>query len=338
MLSLPRPVSGGSLVELRQFINVSDEHYPLVLAWLIAALRPTGPYPILCLHGEQGSGKSSQARMLRSLIDPNIAPLRSEPKDARDLMIAANNGWVLGLDNLSYIKPELSDALCRLSTGGGFSTRMLFENDEEMIFDAMRPMIITGIEEIATRGDLIDRSLLAQSADNPRRPAATRSELLSEFDAVRPRVFRTCWMPLPVLSEISLVHKVRPPPRMADFALGAPRPSRARAIRWRLLTTYQHLKPPTKRCSNRRPSSSTSSNESKAVDFPANQGNCWMGSNAWADGHREKNAGILAEDPEVVIWNAQKVAPNLRQSGIDVDFDRTSKPQVDDHHQNKPGN
>ena len=38
-------------------------------------------------------------------------------------MIAANNGWVVALDNISYLPPWLSDALCRLSTGGGFATR-----------------------------------------------------------------------------------------------------------------------------------------------------------------------------------------------------------------------
>jgi hypothetical protein len=48
----------------------------------------------------------------------------------------------VALDNLSDIKPWLSDCLCRLSTGGGFSTRTLFENDEETIFNATRPVIL----------------------------------------------------------------------------------------------------------------------------------------------------------------------------------------------------
>jgi len=37
-----------------------------------------GPYPVLCLAGEQGTGKSTLARLVRSLIDPASAPLRSE--------------------------------------------------------------------------------------------------------------------------------------------------------------------------------------------------------------------------------------------------------------------
>ena len=120
MLPLPTPESGGSLRELRTFLNVEDSTWPLVVAWLVAALRPRGPYPVLALFGEQGSAKSTTGRLLRDLVDPNSAPLRAEPRDGRDLMIGANNSWCLAYDNLSHIPPWLSDALCRLSTGGGF--------------------------------------------------------------------------------------------------------------------------------------------------------------------------------------------------------------------------
>jgi hypothetical protein len=94
--------------------------------------------------------KSTAARVLRGLVDPNGAPLRCEPREPRDLMIAANNGWTIALDNVSHLWGWLSDALCRLSTGGGFATRTLYGNDEETIFDAQRPVILTGIEEVAS--------------------------------------------------------------------------------------------------------------------------------------------------------------------------------------------
>src|SRR5262249_40554732 len=118
MLALPSPQAGGRLEELRQFVNVaSEEDWCLLVAWLIQALRPSGPYPILCHHGEQGSAKSTSARVVRSLVDPNSAPLRSTPRDERDLIIAASNGWVVAYDNLSHMSDWLSDALCRLATG-----------------------------------------------------------------------------------------------------------------------------------------------------------------------------------------------------------------------------
>src|SRR5689334_19407197 len=86
--------------------------------------------------------------------------LRCEPKEARDLMIACTNSWVLALDNLSGLPIWLSDSLCRLATGGGFATRSLYTDDEETHFDAMRPIILNGIDDIATRSDLLDRSVI----------------------------------------------------------------------------------------------------------------------------------------------------------------------------------
>jgi energy-coupling factor transporter ATP-binding protein EcfA2 len=160
MLPLPVPVKGGDIQGLRQFVNVDEVSWPLVLGWLVACYAPSGPYPILVLTAEQGSGKSTTARVLRELIDPNQAPLRSEPRDDRDVMIAARNGAVIMLDNLSRVEANLSDSLCRLATGGGFGTRELYSNDDETLFNAMLPVLLTGIEELATRGDLLDRSIL----------------------------------------------------------------------------------------------------------------------------------------------------------------------------------
>src|SRR5690606_9607700 len=92
MLPLPAPVRGGSVDELRRFINVKDERdFILIVAWIIAALRGRGPYPVQALYGEQGSCKSTAQKMQRALIDPNKSPLRSEPTEPRDLMIAASN-------------------------------------------------------------------------------------------------------------------------------------------------------------------------------------------------------------------------------------------------------
>jgi hypothetical protein len=187
MLRLPIPVAGGTLDDLRRLANVSSEHdWRLLVSWLLAALRPTGPYPILVLHGEQGSAKSTTARLLRGLVDPSTAPLRAEPREARDLMIAATNSWTIALDNLSHLQPWLSDNLCRLATGGGFATRELYADGEEVIFDAQRPVIVTGIEELATRGDLLDRAMLVYLpaiAEDARKPEA---EVWHDFEATWP--------------------------------------------------------------------------------------------------------------------------------------------------------
>jgi hypothetical protein len=159
MQPLPMPAPGGSVEKLRSFLNVqSDTDFVLVIAWALAVLRYCGPYPILVLAGEQGSAKSTFSKMLRALLDPNTAPLRALPREDRDLFIAANNGHLLSFDNVSGLPAWISDTLCRLATGGGFAVRQLYTDQDEALFDAQRPVILNGIEDIVTRPDLADRA------------------------------------------------------------------------------------------------------------------------------------------------------------------------------------
>ena len=163
MLPLPVPVEGGTVEELRTFINVkNDSDFVLVVAWLLAALRNHGPYPVLLAWGEPGSAKSSLLKMLRGLVDPAVAPLRAPPREDRDLFIAATNAWAVTFDNISWLPSWLSDTLARLATGGGFGTRQLYSDDEERLFDATRPILLGGIENVIIRGDLADRALIMQ--------------------------------------------------------------------------------------------------------------------------------------------------------------------------------
>lgn len=220
MTPLPTPVMGGTIDELRPFLNVRDEtDWMLIVAWLLAALKPTGPYPLAAFHGEHGSAKSTTARVLRNLVDPNSAPVRSEQKDGRDLMISATNGWMIVLDNLSKISDSLSDSLCRLSTGGGFATRTLHTDTDETILNAQRPIIVTGIEELATRGDLLDRSLVITLPAIGSSERKAERKFWAEFDAAQPRILGALLTilagALRELPAVDLPHL----PRMADFAV-----------------------------------------------------------------------------------------------------------------------
>src|SRR5262245_23852730 len=113
-----------------------------IKTWLLAALRPVGPYPVLAFTGEHGTSKSTIEELCRAVVDPNVAMLRAEPSNLRDVMIAASNGWIIALDNLSDLEPWLSDCLCRLATGGGFSTRELYSDGDEKLFVAQRPVML----------------------------------------------------------------------------------------------------------------------------------------------------------------------------------------------------
>jgi hypothetical protein len=219
MLPLPVPERGGSLAQLRPLINASDDTtWVLACAWLIGALRGRGPYPVMAVNGEQGSAKSTLCRMFRRLIDPNEADLRSAPKDDRDLMIAASNSWIVAFDNLSTIPPALSDAICRLATGGGFATRELYTDDSEKLFNSTRPIIFNGIEELATRPDLLERAIVINLSSISEEQRKSENALWAQYDKVRPLVLGAALDAVVVaLRNIASV-KLSRRPRMADFA------------------------------------------------------------------------------------------------------------------------
>jgi hypothetical protein len=220
MLPLPVPARGGPIDALARFLNLpAANEFVLAVAWPLAALRPSGPYPILAIVGEQGSAKTALTKILRTLIDPNSAPTRALPREERDLMIAANNGHVLAYDNLSRLPSWLSDALCRLASGGSLALRQLFTDKDEILFDAIRPAILNGIEDIVCRADLADRAVfltLEPLSDDRRR---SEKELWREFEDARPNLLGALLdgavQGLRKLPDIRL-EKL---PRMADFAL-----------------------------------------------------------------------------------------------------------------------
>lgn len=219
MLPLPQPVTTGSLEKLRPLINSEgDETWVLDVAWLVGAMNPSGPYPISVDLGEQGAAKSTRQLIKRSTIDSVKAPLRSTPRDTRDLMIAARHGWIICFDNLSYLPDWLSDSFCRLSTGGGFATRQLYTNDDQEIFDARRPLMLNGIENVLRRPDLVDRALILNIPPIPESKRRTEGEIMTEFKRLHPGILGG------LLNVVSAALREYPKvelsrlPRMADFA------------------------------------------------------------------------------------------------------------------------
>lgn len=220
MLPLPEPEPGGHVSELRPLLNVGEDVWPLLAAWLVATLS-RGPYAALALHGEPGAAKSTAARLLRSVVDPHEAGLRAPPKEPRDLAIAAHNGWIVALDNLGGIPEWLSDALCRLTSGAGFATRELYSDDVERIFTGKRPVILTGIPQVVTRSDLADRAILLELAPIPEEARQREAEIDERFQRVHPRVLAgLCTAAATALARQKSVRLDRLP-RMADFAIWA---------------------------------------------------------------------------------------------------------------------
>jgi hypothetical protein len=328
MTALPYPLEGGSLEELRPFVNgQEDDVWALLLAWLVGAFNPTGPYPLLILQGEQGTAKSTTARVIRSLVDPSSSPLRSLPKEERDLMIAANNAWTIAYDNLSGAPQWISDALCRLATGGGFATRELHSDSEEILFNAQRPIILNGIDDIATNADLADRALVVTLPPIPEEYRKPEAEFWKAFDLARPRIFGALLTALAAGLRHVADTKLKKYPRMADFS------------RW--VVACSHQLPVTgddimeAYNENRRDAVAVSiegSPVAAAVQTFMRDRRVWDG--AAAELMEELGKSVADDirrlkswprDPRNMANKVRRVAPVLRQAGIEVRFYRHGK-------------
>jgi hypothetical protein len=325
MLPLPVPCADGTLADLRAFVNVrSDDDWRLVLGWLIGAFRPRGPYAVLAVHGEQGSAKSTLARLIRALLDPNEAPIRSAPRNERDLAIAAANGWCLAFDNISHIPDWLSDAYCRLATGGGFATRTLYENGEETIFNSQRPIILNGIEEIATRGDLLDRAIIVYLPTIREGSRRTEQDLWHAFELARPGILAALLTVVAAALRNEAATVLGRTPRMADFArwVTAAEP----ALGWdsgAFLTAYTQ---------NRREANDLTLDASLASQsvrkWAATLSEPWEGTatdllKLLVDRVDDKTRKLKAwPDSGRVLSNAlRRLAPSLRAAGVAITFD-----------------
>lgn len=215
---LPEPCRGGQLDDLKRWLNIDQDDWPLVYAWLVAALHPDIPHPALGLFGEQGTGKTTVAKVLVSLIDPSPVPARKPPRDADSWVTAAAGSWVVALDNLSDMSDWLSDSICRAVTGDGDVRRRLYTDGDLAVFAFRRCLILNGIDLGALRGDLADRLLhinLARIADDARLDEAAMWPAWWEAQpAILGALLDLAAEVVGVLPSVRLGSK----PRMADFA------------------------------------------------------------------------------------------------------------------------
>ena len=322
MQPLPVPAPGGSAETLRSFLNVqSDTDFVLVVAWALAVLRNRGPYPVIVLSGEQGSAKSTFSAILRSLLDPNTAPLRALPREDRDLFIAASNGHVLAFDNVSGLPSWISDTLCRLATGGGFAVRQLYTDQDEVLFNAARPVILNGIEDIVTRPDLADRAVFLTLEAIPEERRRSEAELWAAFDAERPRILGVLLdaavQGLKKLPETTLERL----PRMADFALWA---TACETALWPAGTFWSAY------CGNRDEAVENvieADPVAAAVRAVMGERTEWtgtatdlLGALAKAAGERVANSKTWPVSARALSGRLRRAATFLRQIGIEIDY------------------
>jgi hypothetical protein len=317
----------GSIALLRNYANVEPDDLPLLIGWLTAALWPTGPHPILVITGEQGSAKSTLARICRLLVDPHSTPLRAEPKDHRDLMVATLHGRVQAYDNLSAMPDWLSNGLCRLVTGGGISTRGLFTNHEEVVWSALRPVILTSIDDIVRRPDVIDRGIFIQLRSIAPSRRRCEEDLWADFMPDYPRIFGGLLDAVAAGMRLRSTVKLAELERMADFTRWGE--AVAQGVGWApgtFVTAYR---------ANRQTASSVTLEDSplaQAMLGLAKIHGPWKGTPtqlleliAGYTGYCSLTTPGWPKSPSRASAELRRIAPQLRMFGVSFTFERSSR-------------
>lgn len=211
------PIPGGDILQVLDFITIKPEYQFLFLVYLAACFVPDIPHPCLIIYGEKGAAKSTTSQMLKRLIDPSGLELLTLPKDVRELTRMLSKHAFVPFDNISSLSAEISDELCKAVTGAGNAWRSLYTNNDDVVFNYKRCILLNGINNVASRADLLDRSImieLQRISETDRRPL---NKLLKEFDEQRGAmlggIFDVVSKALSIYPTIRLDRYVR----MADF-------------------------------------------------------------------------------------------------------------------------
>jgi hypothetical protein len=168
-------------------LNVKGEDNKLLLkCYIISLFVPSIPKPILMLHGEQGSAKTTLQELIKMLVDPSIVRTLTFPRDINELVQQLSHNYLAYYENLSTIKEWISDALCRAVTGTGFSKRQLYTDDEDIIYFFLRCIGFNGINLAATKADLLDRGIIIQLERIPKKEKRKLPDIWNEFEILLP--------------------------------------------------------------------------------------------------------------------------------------------------------
>ncbi len=239
--ALPHPEPGGSLQDLMPLLPVKDDDSRILLmAWIVTLPLARVQRPGIILYGQQGSGKSTVCEILRGLSDPARPSLLSLPRDHQELVQIGDHHSLVVLDNVRGLPDWVCDDLCRFVTGAGFTKRALYTDDEDFIFEFLRPFILNGINVAGTSPDLLDRSILIELSRFPENQRKDRGSLLADFEAMRPRLMGAIADTLSKAMRIVGSITVDRLPRLADWTIWACAVAEAMGIgQARFLEAYQ---------------------------------------------------------------------------------------------------
>lgn len=309
------PIKNGNINDIFEFVNIKEEMKPLFLCLLVFYFVPEMQYPILSLFGGKGSGKSTVASMLRSIIDPNEAVFDTlDNKKMDDARVALSSSHLSVIDNISHISQDMSDLFCVLSTGGAHRKRTLYSDGDVHLSQAIKPIILTSITQEIRREDLLSRVVLMEI--EPLKEKKTPSELQDSFNAKLPSILGGIF---DVLTKIRVeeVDK-RNLVRMSDFHLYSR--AIAKVLNFEidaLLEANFH---------NQEEEALGNSDTGEAVrSYMEDKQEVEMTASDWVNVLSEIDSSFRKKQPTWFSKDMVKLKDSFREIGFEVTFDRTSK-------------
>lgn len=322
------PEKGGDLKTFLNFVNVVKPNDQLLLLTnIVVSFFPDIPRAVLLIHGSQGSGKSTQMIMMRRLIDPTAIEYISFPPNQESLVQIASHNYVVYFDNLSHLPQWASDAISRMVTGDGFSKRTQYTNDEDFIYQFMRCVGINGINQVASRSDLLSRCVIITTEVIDERKRGYSKEYLDLFEQEKPKLLGAIFDCLVYCLQRSKDLKLTFKPRMADYYreavaaaeyLGYPESD--------LITAFQ--------INTQRQNQEALESSSVAqvlVKFMKEQGEVWSGSATTLYTELKLvavNLEITKSFPQSPNWlwkEIERVRPNLSVFGLSIEKGRSAQ-------------
>jgi hypothetical protein len=213
---LPDSQAGGDAKALASYANLkTNRDKRLFIAYAVTAPLPHVGRPILNASGAMGSGKTTIGRVLKRLLDPT-AP-ETVRLDPRDFLQKASHAYFIMLDNQNTVPEWAADTLCRLVTGEADSKRRLYTDDEDVIVELRRAVLLNGINVPTDRGDVLDRSLVVELERIPDGERKTEEELWERFEEEHPKLLGAHFDVLSKAIAVRPSLKLPRRPRLADW-------------------------------------------------------------------------------------------------------------------------
>jgi hypothetical protein len=317
-MPMPTPVRpesrGDGLARMRRLVHLPEPSWQLLVCWMVASFLHDIPRPILCLTGEQGTAKTSTARLIVDLVDPAAAVTGSPPRDTRSWLSAAKSRHVVCVDNVSAISETWSDALCRIVTGEAAAERALYSDDDVVIHRLQRAVIVTAIDVGSLKGDLAGRWLAIALDVIPPSARREEAELLAAWTDVRPYALADLLDLLSAVLGAMPTVRMAERPRLADYARVAA--ALDQVTGWATLPDFVARL-------------DAAQAEVAAGDVFATAVIAWIGDGGeWSGTAAELATVVPAPDPRPRDWpttpqaignRLRRVAPALRASGLTVE-------------------